>query len=191
MTSVAQINRGLAHSLNQFARRTPALTSLARLAADHLIGIVPLIISRWWLDGADNARQAAVSAVLAGIVGLSFNDLLGEILYVRRPYLVTRTRALVGVPRSSSFPSGHSTAAFSLAATAMFYHLPGRFVLLGGAVLVALGRVFAGVHYPSDVLAGAVIGTLGAYLVRRAINGENRGALEGANGEGARLEAWV
>jgi undecaprenyl-diphosphatase len=169
MTSVTQINRGLAHSLNQLAYRTPVLSGLARLFADDLIGIVPLIVSRWWLDGPENAREAAFSAVLAGVASLSFNDLVGEILYVRRPYLVTWTRALVGVPRSSSFPSGHSTAAFSIAATALFYHLPDRFVLLGGAGLIALGRVCAGVHYPSDVLAGAAIGTFWAYLIHHTV----------------------
>lgn len=169
MTTIAQINRGLAHSLNQVACRTPVLTGLARVAADDLIGVMPLVISRWWQSGSERTRQAAVSAVVAGVASLTFNDLLGEIFYVRRPYLATWTRRLVGAPLNSSFPSEHSTAAFSLAATALLYRLPGRFLLLGGAVLVALGRVCAGVHYPSDVLAGAAVGSCWAYLIYRTL----------------------
>lgn len=65
-----------------------------------------------------------------------------------------------------SFPSGHSTTAFALAAVigliAPRWFYPG--LLFGAAV--ALSRVTEGVHYPSDVIAGAIVGLLGAYAVR-------------------------
>lgn len=72
-----------------------------------------------------------------------------------------------------SFPSGHTTAAFALAATIAFL-TPSAFistiyVLL--AFIVALSRIYLGVHYPSDVTAGAVIGTFCAILVHFVILG--------------------
>lgn len=65
-----------------------------------------------------------------------------------------------------SFPSGHATTAFALCYTVSFL-APRTFpAMLGLAVLIALSRIIVGAHYPSDVLGGAVVGTLGAYAVR-------------------------
>jgi membrane-associated phospholipid phosphatase len=65
-----------------------------------------------------------------------------------------------------SFPSGHATTGFALCFTAGFL-MPRSFpAMLGLAVLIGLSRVVLGVHYPTDVLAGALVGTLGAYVVR-------------------------
>lgn len=65
-----------------------------------------------------------------------------------------------------SFPSGHSTTAFSLAAVVAFLWPKAFWPAVLFAVLVALSRVFLGEHYPTDITAGAVLGVLGAYAVR-------------------------
>jgi membrane-associated phospholipid phosphatase len=65
-----------------------------------------------------------------------------------------------------SFPSGHATTAFALAATVGFISERWFYPALVLASAIALSRVTGGVHYPSDVLAGAVVGLLGAYATR-------------------------
>lgn len=67
-----------------------------------------------------------------------------------------------------SFPSGHATTAFALAAVLGFLSERWFYPALLLAGLIGLSRVTLGVHYPSDVLAGAVIGLLGAYAIRLA-----------------------
>jgi undecaprenyl-diphosphatase len=73
---------------------------------------------------------------------------------------------LVREPTSDSFPSGHAATSFACAATlAMF--LPRRAaVLYVLAALIAYSRVYVGVHYPLDVLAGAALGLLVATALR-------------------------
>ena len=65
-----------------------------------------------------------------------------------------------------SFPSGHATTAFALAAVIGFVSPRWFYPGLAFAAVIAISRVSLGVHYPSDIFAGAILGLLGAYLVR-------------------------
>ena len=93
-------------------------------------------------------------------------------------YSVNRTRPFVTYPDiqkvtsggSPSFPSGHTSDAFSLA-TSVAIACPRWYIIVpayGWASTVAYSRMELGVHYPSDVLAGAVIGAGSAYLCHKA-----------------------
>ena len=73
---------------------------------------------------------------------------------------------LVGCSRSFSLPSGHATNAFAFAVPFLFMTRDRlRYVFLGIAVFVSLSRVFVGVHYPSDVITGVVVGILSSTAV--------------------------
>ena len=75
---------------------------------------------------------------------------------------------LVSEPSTSSFPSGHAATSFACAATlASFVPRSGAVVLYVTAAAVAYSRVYVGVHYPLDVLAGAAVGLLLATALRR------------------------
>ena len=68
----------------------------------------------------------------------------------------------------ASFPSGHTTSAFA-AAVALGYMRPDwRRWLLAGAVLIGLSRVLVGAHYPSDVVAGAALGSIVSVALARS-----------------------
>ncbi len=78
------------------------------------------------------------------------------------------------MPASSSFPSGHSAAAFAFA-TGVASVLPvAAMPLRGLAALVAYSRVHTGVHYPGDVIVGALLGTALAQATTHAIDRQQR-----------------
>jgi membrane-associated phospholipid phosphatase len=76
----------------------------------------------------------------------------------------------VRMPSSTSFPSGHSAAAFAFATGVGHVLPPAAIPLRGLAALVAYSRIHTGVHYPGDVIAGALIGTTLAQLTTHTLD---------------------
>ncbi|MGN0479721.1 MAG: phosphatase PAP2 family protein [Hominenteromicrobium sp.] len=72
---------------------------------------------------------------------------------------------LIARPNSYSFPSGHSASSFAAAVMLTLRHRKWGWIALVPAALIAFSRVFLFVHYPTDVLAGALLGTLFAFAV--------------------------
>ena len=94
-------------------------------------------------------------------IGLNY----GIKLLVRRPRPVLEgLPPLGGAPSSLSFPSAHALSSFAVA-TAMVRVDPATAGALVVALALSLGRPYLGMHYPSDVLAGAVLGVLLGLLV--------------------------
>lgn len=123
------------------------------------------------LVGTAQTRRAARLGLLSLALASATANLVGKPLFVRaRPDRVAAAVPLgryVRMPRSTSLPSGHaaSAVAFTAAVGAELPRLRVPLGLLGAAV--AYSRVHTGVHYPSDVLAGSLIGWGAARTIRR------------------------
>ncbi|WP_349817049.1 phosphatase PAP2 family protein [Frankia sp. Cppng1_Ct_nod] len=147
----------------------PVLPKLSR-AADHSL--------LWWMiAGAlgvrrGRHRRAALRGVIAlGLASATANGPAKVAFRRRRPSLhgVPLVRRLRRELVTFSFPSGHSASAAAFA-IAVAVDAPGAAVpvgILAGAV--AFSRVYVGVHYPSDVVAGVAIGASAAALTTRVL----------------------
>ncbi len=107
-------------------------------------------------------RKAGVAALAAMVLGLlCTNVVLKHVVARPRPWLdVAGLVPLIQEPDPNSFPSGHTCAAFA-AASPWWRALPRRWMRWTGLVLavcMGLSRLYVGVHYPSDVIAGALVG---------------------------------
>lgn len=119
-------------------------------------------------------RKAGVMCAVSLIFSLVFTNLLIKPMVARtRPYEVIEGLVLlIDKPHDFSFPSGHSSAAFA-AAWVMLCKLPKKVGIpaLIYAFLMAFSRLYFGVHYPTDVIAGIIFGILYAvaamHLVER------------------------
>lgn len=116
---------------------------------------------------------AAAAAGTAALAGAAASGLIKVIVERLRPPLSDPTvTTLVDLPGGYSFPSGHATTAFAAAAAVGVLHPRLRWPLLGLAAVVGFSRVYLGVHWGLDVLAGAVLGTaigIGCALLARRL----------------------
>ncbi len=108
-------------------------------------------------------RRAGLTGLLALVFSLLFTNVLIKNIVARtRPWLIIEGLIPLVTERDpNSFPSGHTSAAFA-AATAFFHTMPRRqgIAALALAAVMGLSRLYVGVHFPSDVLCGALMGIL-------------------------------
>jgi len=165
-TAVGRLDRILmrASAGTRSPRLDRALVSITN-AADY---------SRLWLGmagvlalcGGNRGRRAAARGLVALGLAATIANGPAKLIAGRRRPSGRSSPALIDLPSSTSFPSGHTASAFAFA-TGAGGELPAALViLLPAAGVVSYSRVHTGVHYPSDVLAGAAIG-VGCGLVTR------------------------
>lgn len=134
-----------------------------------------IVLSAWWVKGtlfvaagglwdvAKGRRFPVCGLAIAASIGLAslITGVLKETVERLRPPLgMTDLTALGSLPGSHSFPSGHAATAFA-AAVALAILVPRlRVAAIALAALVAISRVYLGVHYWFDVIAGAALGCL-------------------------------
>lgn len=122
-------------------------------------------------SGTPRGRRAAAHGLASlGLASLTVNTLGKRSVRRARPVpdMVPRGRRLKRQPLTTSFPSGHSASAAAFAA-GVALESPAWGAVVGPlAFSVAMSRVYTGVHFPGDVLAGAALGVGAALVVRHA-----------------------
>lgn len=143
--------------------RTPYLTPIFKFITtlgDHgdiwiLIAVILLCFKR--------TRKFGVLALIALFFAyLIDNVLLKSIIARVRPYeVIDNLHILINKPHDFSFPSGHTGSSFA-AAIIIYQALPRKYgvLIIALATLIGISRLYLGVHYPSDVIGGAIIGSL-------------------------------
>lgn len=140
--------------LNSFPALDPLMVFLSFIGEGPLWVLIGIYL---FLSGS---RRIAIYYGMMGISVWMACNVLKSVLMVPRPEGLRFVVEATGY----SLPSTHSAMAF---ATAMFLHSKaGKYspILWTGSLMMGISRVFAGVHYPSDVMAGAVLGIFLGYV---------------------------
>ena len=144
----------------------PALLVLLLTAA-----AVPLVRNEVWRAALREVRVlAGFIFVGVGLPSLT-SSLLKRLIGRARPEAWTAEAPISFIPNLTlynhqTFPSGHSTTAFAMAMVVVFIWPRTLWPALLAAILIAMSRVITGQHYLTDIVGGAVLGTLGAYAIR-------------------------
>jgi len=168
---VNPFDAGILHFFNQFVHRSWAFDSfIVLISSNHLIKGGVLVALIWWVwfrDSNIETRELIFAGVIASLIAIVLARVLAHVLVFRErpinnaglhlklPYTLDEASLI----HWSSFPSDHAVVFFALATSIWFVSRgAGAFALCYTTVVVCLTRVYLGIHYPTDMLAGAILG---------------------------------
>lgn len=161
------INHGLSNRWLDFAM--PLVTLLG--------SVYFVLLFSLFLALSKKPKHVALVSIIYGVNTLTF-EVLKHLVGRERPFM--RGEVLLRVPEllttsgnpfsvtTPSFPSGHAATAFMLATIMAYYAKSYRAVFYLLAAAVGVSRIYLGVHYPSDVVVGLLLGTATAWLCMRS-----------------------
>jgi undecaprenyl-diphosphatase len=162
---------------NGLAGRSPTLDAVIRvLMNDYALttALVLLLFGLWFTGKSRTIREqnqrAVLSAIASMLLGNLFVKALNLVFYRPRPFADHTVTLLFYRPSDSSFPSNPTSIGFCIATSVWWFNRKMGLVLYVLASLLGLARLCGGVHYPSDILGGALIGMFSAYLVGKRIH---------------------
>lgn len=131
----------------------PRITDIGSLIFSGLLPLILIVIN------AGRSRILGIEMLASLSFSQVFVQILKRTLTRERPYnILENIKTFDIVLKDYSFPSGHTTASFSMA-TILTYYLPQfMIVFIALAFLVGISRIYLAVHYPSDVIVGIILG---------------------------------
>jgi membrane-associated phospholipid phosphatase len=168
------VNEAVLDFINGAAGRSHALDQVGLFVANQGIYVLAALIAGFGLYELRRDRRRAVeigaAGVLALVLALVAVVICGQFVNEARPFVHDRdTVLLMKHAADNSFPSDHATVAFAAAVVAALAWPRWAAAFIVGALAIGLARVFAGVHYPGDIVGGAAVGSLAAVAAWAAV----------------------
>lgn len=120
-------------------------------------------------------KKAVITAIIAAVLVWIINSIIHWYVYIPRPFVQYGIASLIEHSANASFPSDHAGVSFAIAVSLMCYNKKIGIIALFAAFAISAIRIIAMLHYPTDAIAGAGLGTISALLIwmllRRYKNG--------------------
>lgn len=141
-------------------------TLLITFAASFLIWVLFVGVAFLWMVDGRIKKELALHAIFTSFLAWGAAEMIKELLPIKRPYITEGVNALTLTnPATNAFPSTHAAVAFGLAVSLWLHDKKWGAAFLFGAVAIGLARVAGHVHYPLDIVGGAVLGAAVAFVV--------------------------
>lgn len=147
------------------------MNSIIIFCAQYLFLFVIVGICIAWLQTSKNLKaQFIVATVIAGAIAFILSRIAGKLYYDPRPFVTEHVKPLIAHQTDNGFPSDHALLTGTLTAITYFFNKKLAAAMLVLAVIIGTARVLAKAHSPLDIIAGWLIGIIGAivgyYLTR-------------------------
>lgn len=162
------LDTSLLHFLNDFAGRYPLFDAFiiffASYAQYFLIAAFCLFLYFSVYPRGQKFSLFGVTVISVIVARLGVTELIRFFYHRPRPFLTNHLYQLIS-ENEWSFPSGHAAFFFAMATAVYCYNKKWGAGFFAAALLITISRVIAGVHYPSDIFGGMIIGVVVAYAV--------------------------
>lgn len=169
--------------INGFAGKCVWFDYFAIFCTDYLgyvlLGILILFLvfnyKKYW-------KMVFEALMAAFITRFVVAETIRLIWFRARPFVALNFIPLINQsPTEASFPSGHSTFYFALATIVYFYNKKLGILFFVASFFIAVSRVFVGVHWPSDILVGAILGILMGWILNKLFKTHGHKIIKGYN----------
>lgn len=146
----------------------PLLDKMMIFFAEYAQYILIVTLFVLWITNKEN-RVTVFQSLFACSLAFTINQVIELFFYRDRPFVSHHINQLVDHAVNSSFPSDHATAALVITVTIWLCSKGKSFMWIIFGMCIAFSRIWVGVHYPFDVLAGVILGLCTALLVHYRI----------------------
>ena len=162
------MNHLIFQQINNLALKNLCLDEVAIFCASFLgyvlIGILFVLLIRNFKKYYKIVTQAFISGIFARFIIV---EIIRFIWDRPRPFVSNSVNLLINHSPSASFPSGHAAFFFALSCLIYLYNKKIGILFLIASFLISISRVFCGIHWPFDILAGALVGILSALIIKK------------------------
>ncbi|WNQ13203.1 undecaprenyl-diphosphatase [Paenibacillus aurantius] len=153
--------------INDLAGSTPWLDGIMGFLSQDAEYLFYLGIIVYWFTRKRENRKMVGESLLSACLAFGIGNILSHWFYRNRPFVTHHVHLLIDHAANASFPSDHSIGAFVIATSIWLFRRKAGSLWLLLAAFISFSRIWNGVHYPADVIAGAILGILSAAAVHR------------------------
>jgi len=168
MQNILDTDKNLFLFFNKFTGSTPVIDDLVRLVVnEYFIPVtLALFIVFMWFSKKSQRKIVTIGALSVGLVNLTI-AILNQFVFRPRPFDELSVNLLFYKPTDPSFPSNAAAVAFALAISIFIVNRRIGLVAIGLSAIYSFSRFYAGVHYPTDILAGMILGGFSPIIISR------------------------
>ncbi|PEP54494.1 undecaprenyl-diphosphatase [Bacillus pseudomycoides] len=161
--SFSQLNIDAFRAINDLGKQYSFLNSPMIFLAEYMVYFLGLIIIAYWFTRSRKNRMMIIQAMVAFVTAEIIGKLAGKFHLNYQPFAVLPdVNKLVDHAVDNSFPSDHTILFFSICFSFWLVRKKTGWLWLVLAFCVAISRIWVGVHYPFDVVTGALLGSISA-----------------------------
>ncbi|PFI79105.1 undecaprenyl-diphosphatase [Bacillus cereus] len=159
LDSIISIDNEMFYYINEYVKKSFITDKIMIFLAEYAQFIFPLLLTVLWLTNKRKSRIVTLQTTLAFGCSFILIKIIKVFSYRDRPFVShLDINQLVEHSINSSFPSNHATSAFVIATTIFLFYKRLGIVCLSLSFGIAFSRIWVGVHYPLDVIAGIIFG---------------------------------
>lgn len=168
--NIQHLNIQAFRMINDLGKEFTFLNFPMVVIANYFVVLLALTIILYWFTNSKKNKMMVLSAAVAFILAEMIGKLAGKIHQNYQPFAeLSNVNQLIEKAVDNSFPSDHTILFFSFCVTFWLFRKGWSFLWILLACLVGISRIWVGVHYPFDVLVGALISIITAWIAYRIV----------------------
>ena len=167
---MTDINIQVFRAINNLGKDYAFMNPFFIFIAEYTLALLIIALLFYWFTRSKTNRLMAIAALLSVVLAEVIGKLISMLHFNYQPFVVlSDVNQLIDKDVGNSFPSDHTIIFFAVCFTFFFFKSRFKYFWVGLALLVGLSRMWVGVHYPADVLTGALVAIGSAYTCYKLI----------------------